>query len=61
MVDFASASRVEMQGWPAVEGLLSELLGTAELVGPLGPWLPLRHRLLAARNLAAGGGRGHES
>ena len=42
MVDFASASRVEMQGWPAVEGLLSELLGTAEPVGPLGPWLECR-------------------
>ena len=39
MVDFASASRVEMQGWPAVEGLLSELLGTAEPAGPLEPWL----------------------
>ena len=42
MADFRRASRVEMQGWPAVEGLLSELLGTAEPAGPLGPWLECR-------------------
>ena len=36
MVDCRRASRAEMQGWPAVEGLLSAGLGTAEAVGTLG-------------------------
>ena len=36
IVDFRSASRAEMQGWPAVEGLLSAGVGTAEAVGTLG-------------------------
>ena len=42
MADFRHASRVEMQGWPAVEGLLSASVGTAELVGSLGARLECR-------------------
>ena len=36
IVGFPGASRAEMQGWPAVEGLLSASVGTAEAVGTLG-------------------------
>ena len=42
MADFRRASEVEMQSWPAVEGLFSASVGTAELVGTLG--LRLEHR-----------------
>ena len=30
MPDFRGASRAEMQGWPAVDGLLSASVGSAE-------------------------------
>ena len=46
MADCRRASRAEMQGWPAVEGLLSAGLGTAEAVGTLG--LRLRTILVEA-------------
>ena len=36
MPDFRGASGAEMQGWPAVEGLLSASVGMAEVVGTLG-------------------------
>ena len=42
MADFRRASRAEMQGWPAVEGLLSASVGTAEVVGTLGLRLECR-------------------
>ena len=42
MAAFRRASRVEMRGWPAVEGLLSAGLGTAEAVGTLGLRLACR-------------------
>jgi len=42
MADFRRASRAEMQGWPAVEGLLSASVGTAEPAGSLGPRLECR-------------------
>ena len=42
MADFRRASRAEMQGWPAVEGLLSASVGTAEAVGTLGLRLECR-------------------
>lgn len=42
IVGFRGASRAEMQGWPAVEGLLSASVGTAEVVGTLGLRLACR-------------------
>ena len=36
MADCRRASRAETQGWPAVDGLLSACVGTAEAVGTLG-------------------------
>ena len=42
MVDSRRASEVEMQGWPAVEGLFSASVGTAEPVGTLGLRLECR-------------------
>ena len=36
MVDFRHASQVEMQGWPAVDGLLSASVGSAEPARTLG-------------------------
>ena len=42
MAAFRHASRVEMRGWLAVEGLLSASVGTAELVGTLGLRLACR-------------------
>ena len=42
MADFRGASGAEMQGWPAVEGLLSASVGTAEPAGSLGARLECR-------------------
>ena len=42
VADFRGASGAEMQGWPAVEGLLSASVGSAEPAGSLGPWLECR-------------------
>ena len=39
---FGGACRAEMQGWPAVEGLLSASVGTAEVVGTMGLRLECR-------------------
>ena len=36
IVHFRSASRAEMQGWPAVDGLLSASVGSAEPARTLG-------------------------
>ena len=48
MPDLRGASGAEMQGWPAVDGLLSAGVGMAEVVGTLGLRLECR----------SGGGRG---
>ena len=42
MAAFRHASRIEMQGWPTVEGLLSASVGTAEPVGTLDRGLECR-------------------
>ena len=42
VVDFRGASGAEMQGWAAVDGLLSASMGTAEPAGSLGPRLECR-------------------
>ena len=42
VADFRGASGAEMQGWPAVEGLLSASVGSAEPVGTLGRGLACR-------------------
>ena len=42
IADFRGASRAEMEGWAAEEGLLSAPVSTAEPVGSLGPRLECR-------------------